>query len=117
MGEWTGGMLAAALCKLEGFTYAPSVSMYWQHGRSTERDFIYVTTAKLGHEQLQQLGDEVGPRRLQPAGGEPPPKTARAGTAGAGPGIARPMLPPFTERESGMGRNAEYWRSNHDTER
>jgi len=53
-------MLAEALCKLEGFTYAPSDSVYWQHGHSTERDFIYVTTASLTHEQLQQLNDEVG---------------------------------------------------------
>jgi adenine-specific DNA-methyltransferase len=30
---------------------------------STERDFIYVTTASLSHEQLQQLSDEVGPER------------------------------------------------------
>jgi adenine-specific DNA-methyltransferase len=37
--------------------------VYWQHGRSTERDFIYVTTANLGHEQLQQLDDEVGSTR------------------------------------------------------
>jgi hypothetical protein len=43
--------------KLEGFTYAPSDSMYWQQGRSTERDFIYVTTANLSHDQLQQLYD------------------------------------------------------------
>jgi adenine-specific DNA-methyltransferase len=56
-------MLAEALCKLEGFTYAPSDSIYWQHGHSTERDFIYVTTANLNHEQLLQLSDEVGPNR------------------------------------------------------
>ena len=61
--EYNAAMLAEALCKLEGFTYAPSDSVYWQHGRSTERDFIYVTTAKLSHEQLQQLSDEVGPER------------------------------------------------------
>jgi adenine-specific DNA-methyltransferase len=60
---YNAAMLAEALCKLEGFTYAPSDSVYWQHGRSTERDFIYVTTAKLTHEQLQQLSDEVGPER------------------------------------------------------
>jgi adenine-specific DNA-methyltransferase len=53
-------MLAEALCKLEGFTYAPSDSVYWQHDHSTERDFIYVTTAHLTHDQLQQLSDEVG---------------------------------------------------------
>lgn len=56
-------MLADALCKLEGFTYAPSDSVYWQHGHSTERDFIYVTTAHLAHDQLQQLSNEVGADR------------------------------------------------------
>jgi adenine-specific DNA-methyltransferase len=45
-------MLAEALCKLEGFTYAPSDAVYWQHGHSTEQDFIYVTTANLNHDQL-----------------------------------------------------------------
>ncbi len=61
--EYNAAMLAEALCKLEGFTYAPSDSVYWQQGRSTERDFIYITTAKLSHEQLQQLSDEVGTKR------------------------------------------------------
>jgi adenine-specific DNA-methyltransferase len=42
--EYNAEMLAAALCKLEGFTYAPSPDRYWQHGHSSERDFIYVTT-------------------------------------------------------------------------
>lgn len=36
---------------------------YWQHGKSTERDFLYVTTANLSHDQLQQLSDEVGSER------------------------------------------------------
>ena len=61
--DYNAAMLAEALCKLEGFTYAPSDAMYWQHGHSTERDFVYVTTASLTHEQLQQLADEVGPDR------------------------------------------------------
>lgn len=61
--EYNAAMLAEALCKLEGFTYAPSDSIYWQHGHSTERDFIYVTTAHLTHDQLQQLSDEVGQER------------------------------------------------------
>ncbi len=56
-------MLAEALCKLENFSYAPSDTVYWQHGHSTERDFIYVTTQTLGPDQLQQLSDEVGPDR------------------------------------------------------
>jgi adenine-specific DNA-methyltransferase len=60
---YNAAMLAEALCKLEGFTYAPSDSIYWQHGHSTEQDFIYITTASLTHEQLQQLAEEVGPDR------------------------------------------------------
>ncbi len=56
-------MLAEAVCKLEGFTYAPSDTVYWQHGHSTERDFIYVTTQNLSHDQLQALSDEVGENR------------------------------------------------------
>lgn len=61
--EYNAAMLTEAVCKLEGFTYAPSDSLYWQHGYSTETDFIYVTTANLKHAQLQQLSDEVGPSR------------------------------------------------------
>ncbi len=61
--EFNAAMLAEAVCKLEGFSYAPSDSVYWQHGHSTERDFIYVTTTNLNHEQLQQLSDEVGGQR------------------------------------------------------
>ncbi len=61
--DYNAAMLAEALCKLEGFSYAPSDAVYWQHGHSTERDFVYVTTASLTHEQLQQLADEVGPER------------------------------------------------------
>jgi adenine-specific DNA-methyltransferase len=38
--SYNGAMLAEALCKLEGFTYAPSDVIYWQHGYSTEQDFM-----------------------------------------------------------------------------
>ena len=61
--EYNAAMLAEALCKIEGFTYAPSDSIYWMHGHSTERDYIYVTTQNLNHDQLQALSDEVGSSR------------------------------------------------------
>jgi adenine-specific DNA-methyltransferase len=61
--EFNAAMLTEAVCKLEGFTYAPSDTVYWQHGYSTERDFIYVTTQTLRHDQLQQISDEVGEHR------------------------------------------------------
>ena len=61
--DYNAEMLAAAICKLEGFTYTPSDAHYWQHGKSTENDFIYVTTQSLTPEQLQALSDEVGEGR------------------------------------------------------
>jgi adenine-specific DNA-methyltransferase len=61
--EYNPAMLAEAICKLEGFTYAPSETIYWQQGFSSEQDFLYVTTAHLTPEQLQQLSEEVGLQR------------------------------------------------------
>jgi adenine-specific DNA-methyltransferase len=60
---YNAAMLAEALCKLEGFVYAPNEAVYWEHGHSTERDFIYVTTQHLTHEQLLQLSADVGSER------------------------------------------------------
>ena len=57
---YDAAMLAAAMCKLEGFTYAPSEMLWWQQGYSSERDFIYVTTQTLSSEQLAALSEEVG---------------------------------------------------------
>jgi adenine-specific DNA-methyltransferase len=57
---YNAAMLTEAVCKLEGFVYSPSDTIYWQHGYSTERDFIYVTTQHLSHNRLQQLSVDVG---------------------------------------------------------
>jgi adenine-specific DNA-methyltransferase len=56
-------MLAEAMCKLEGFRYAPDPDVFWIHGGSTERDFIYVTTQTLSREQLRFISDQVGSER------------------------------------------------------
>ena len=61
--EYDAEKLAEAVCKLEGFTYAPSESEYFIHGHSTERDYIYVTTNYLKAEHLRALSDPVGPDR------------------------------------------------------
>ena len=61
--EFNKEMLAEAVCKLEGFAYAPNDEVYWQHGQSTETDFIYATTQTMTHEMLEQLSDEVGEKR------------------------------------------------------
>lgn len=58
--EYNAAMLSEAMCKMMGFTYAPSETVYWKHGHSTETDFIYVTTQTLDETQLHAMNDEVG---------------------------------------------------------
>ena len=58
--EYNAAQLAEAIAKLEGFSYAPSDTRWWQHGHSSERDFLYVTTQSLSAQQLHSLCDEVG---------------------------------------------------------
>jgi len=68
-GQWVinktynSNMLAAAICRHEGFTYSPSETEWWNHGFSTESDFIYVTTQILTEEQLLALSEDVGTNR------------------------------------------------------
>ena len=58
--DYNAEMLAEAICKLESFSYMPSDAEWWNHGYSTETDFIYVTTQNLSVEKLEQLSEEVG---------------------------------------------------------
>ena len=60
---YNAAQLAEALCKLEGFEYAPSEEQWWMHGRSSERDFIFITTQTLSANQLQSVSEEVGEER------------------------------------------------------
>ncbi|HEU4367656.1 MAG TPA: site-specific DNA-methyltransferase, partial [Methylomirabilota bacterium] len=62
-GQDPGGVTEASGWQLEGFTYEPSEAVYWQHGHSTERDFIYVTTQSLSRDQLVALSEDVGDDR------------------------------------------------------
>ena len=61
--NYNPAMLTEAVCKLMGFTYSPSERHYWMHGRSSENDFIYVTTQSLNHEQFKAISSEVGDER------------------------------------------------------
>lgn len=58
--DFNENMLVRALCKVEGFNFAPSPDVYWKQGKSTESDFIYVTTQHLTAQMLQKLSDDVG---------------------------------------------------------
>lgn len=61
--QYDPNMLAAAVCKHEGFTYSPCETEWWSHGYSTETDFIYVTTQTLTEDQLLALSEDVGTDR------------------------------------------------------
>lgn len=61
--QYNPAMLAEALCRHMGFTFAPSQEYYWMHGNSSEADFIYVTTTRLSHDRLLALSEEVGEDR------------------------------------------------------
>jgi adenine-specific DNA-methyltransferase len=61
--EYNAAMLAEAMCKHMGFTYAPNKTDYWNHGYSTETDFIYVTTQSLTHDTLRKISADLGKGR------------------------------------------------------
>lgn len=63
--DYDAPMLARAMCRHLGFDYAPGTGEgdWWQHGRSSETDFLYVTTQSLTHEALKLLSEAVGEGR------------------------------------------------------
>lgn len=58
--EYNADMLAAAMAKQEGYTYAPDKDVYWKQGRGSEKDYIFTTTQFLTAETLQQLYEQLG---------------------------------------------------------
>lgn len=57
--EYNADMLAAAMAKQEGFTYAPSTEVYWKQGYSSESDFIYTTTQFMTVEGLASIAEQM----------------------------------------------------------
>ncbi len=57
--EYNADMLAAAMAKQEGFTYAPSQECYWKQGFSTEQDFIFTTTNHVTQAMLDLVAEEM----------------------------------------------------------
>ena len=46
-----------------GFYYSPNNNYYWMHGKSSESDYIYVTTNSISYEQLKSLSEDVTLKR------------------------------------------------------
>ena len=57
--EYNADMLAAALAKMEGFTYGPSTEVFWKQGYSSETDFIYTTTQFITVETMGAILDTM----------------------------------------------------------
>jgi len=57
--KYNANMLAAAMCKHEGFRFSPHEELYWKQGGSTETDYIFVTTAFVTVEQLDKIHEEM----------------------------------------------------------
>lgn len=57
--EYNADMLAAAMAKIEGFTYEPSTDIFWKQGHSSETDFIYTTTQFVTVESLGAILDTM----------------------------------------------------------
>ena len=57
--NYNANMLASAMCKHEGFKFYPDETLYWKHGKSTETDFIFVTTGFITAEQLDKVHSEM----------------------------------------------------------
>ena len=60
--EYNAEMMAEAMCKHEGFHYAPDEAIYWKQGQSTETDFVYTTTQPVTKALVDSIADQLGER-------------------------------------------------------
>lgn len=59
--RYNASMLAAAMAKHEGFRYCPDEHVYWKQGRSTEKDYIFITTQFVTVQFLDKIHEEMKP--------------------------------------------------------
>jgi len=57
--RYNADMLAAAMAKHQGFTYAPDGEVFWKQGYSYEKDYIYTTTQFVTLEYLDLIHQEM----------------------------------------------------------
>ena len=57
--RYNADMLAAAMAKHEGFRYCPDEHIYWKQGRSTEKDYIFITTQFVTVQSLDKIHEEM----------------------------------------------------------
>mgnify|MGYP001559118978 CR=1 FL=1 len=57
--RYNANMLAAVMAKHEGFRYCPDEHIYWKQGRSTEKDYIFITTQFVTVQFLDKIHEEM----------------------------------------------------------
>jgi adenine-specific DNA-methyltransferase len=57
--EYNANMLASAMAKHEGFKYSPDAEVYWKHGKSSEKDYIFTTTAFVQAAFIDRIHEEM----------------------------------------------------------
>lgn len=62
--KYNAEMLAEAMCKIMGYKYAPDKEIYWKQGYSSEKSYIYTTTASLQEESLERIKEAIGEANL-----------------------------------------------------
>jgi len=59
-GKYNEEMLAAAMAKHEGYTYAPVTDPFWKQGYSGEHNFIFTTTGYISPKYLDNIATQLG---------------------------------------------------------
>ena len=57
--NYNGELLAKAICKQEKFDYIEKSETYWKQGKSSENDYIFVTTNYISMEYLNAIHEEM----------------------------------------------------------
>lgn len=57
--QYNPNMLIAAVAKLNGYSYSPDPDVFWKHGFSQDKSFIYVTTNYLDSKMLDSIASDL----------------------------------------------------------
>lgn len=58
--KYDADMLAAAVAKLNGYSYSPDCEAFWKQGKSSELSYIFTTTQYVTAQYLAALANELG---------------------------------------------------------
>jgi adenine-specific DNA-methyltransferase len=57
--KYNGGMLVAAIAKLNGYSYSPDPQVFWKQGKAQDASYIFVTTEYLTAAQLDEISRDL----------------------------------------------------------